>query len=214
MATTAAIIDILMLLGSWLVGLIVYRLFAAQRVAKLEDIAGVVLNIILLTWVGKVVFQLPLFLQDPIAVLAYPSSANALYFGIFIAFILLTRKAYKESIDLNKQLYGFVYSLLFASFSYNTTDLIVFENTFAIYNLIILAVVVITLIIVDQHLKPGLLSGLLISLWSAGHLIMQFWAPFTTTFSFLLAPWFVAVVLIAGISLIIHTTRKKVSRYD
>lgn len=91
MGTATVYIFLLVLLASLLFGLAFTYLFMTVpkecKKKQINDLLSYILNLVIFIWIGKVIANLSIFLSDPLAVLAYPSNANALYIAL-VLFIL------------------------------------------------------------------------------------------------------------------------------
>ncbi|MDY0406835.1 hypothetical protein P5G51_017045 [Virgibacillus sp. 179-BFC.A HS] len=87
---------------SMLLGYVYYFWISREdRSVKLQNgslMASMLINFVIYLWVGKIVMHGLLFIQDPLAVLAYPSDARAFYFATGLSFIhvigLIIRKGW------------------------------------------------------------------------------------------------------------------------
>src|SRR5699024_7227882 len=80
----------LILIGSFIAGLLFTYITSiaskTTRKKQLDAIISIVINLIIYIWIGKILANISLFIEDPFAVLAYPSDGKALA----IALALLT----------------------------------------------------------------------------------------------------------------------------
>lgn len=94
MLSTTVMMSIGILVSSFIVGFLFYFLIADEAKERkkqhAENILSLLINFILYIWIGKVVIHINLFVQDPLAVLAYPSDSRAFY----IASVLITVNIY------------------------------------------------------------------------------------------------------------------------
>ncbi|GAA0465464.1 MULTISPECIES: hypothetical protein [Alkalibacillus] len=211
MTTTTAMIQIAIIIVSFLLSFIVFMFISPlnKQLKKqyLDETVSFIINIVLLIWLGKVVFNLSLILTDPMAVLAYPSGAREFYFGITVAVIIFIAKHKKKEIRIIPFLHAFLTIFIFASFIYEFMELIVQGHTYSFNYLTLLFIVLITFVMMNS-LSFGISSGVTITLWSLGQLALTTVQPFITIFSYMVSPWFIMIVFMGGISILITNIKK------
>ncbi|WP_035513006.1 hypothetical protein [Halalkalibacillus halophilus] len=215
MAATTTILSVATLIVSFFISTLLFIGLSPLKMnvnkEYVEEVITFIINTTLLIWTGKVLFNLSLFLNDPIAVLAYPSGSRDLYFGVFIASLILLYYSKRKDLQLHIFVYTLVGITLFASLSYTFIDLIWHENSFTFPYLIVLVLSAVGYTISTNLLSLNQVSALTITFWGVGQLYLVFTLPFITLFSYMVSPWFVGFILIIGIFIILKQSRKLVS---
>ena len=83
-----------------------------------EQIGNGIIFFIVFYMFGSIIFNLPMFLTDPLAVLSYPSGKKELYLAFVVLTIYWTVMSLKTHIPLSKYLHASLYILLPAKFGY------------------------------------------------------------------------------------------------
>src|SRR5690625_1979708 len=68
--------------------------------AQLEEMFSQLVNFIIFIWVGKIIWNFSIFINDPLAILAYPSNSDAFYIAILLSAILLFYKNWKKKLNV------------------------------------------------------------------------------------------------------------------
>ncbi|GAA0431814.1 MULTISPECIES: hypothetical protein [Virgibacillus] len=196
------------------VGFIAYFLSSnlpiAERKQVSQQMISYLVNFVIFIWIGKIVLNLSLFISDPIAVLAYPSNAQAFYFALFLLAIQLWYKAKRSEVDIEILLYCYVPVLLVASFMYQFIEIIWKNNTLAWGDFILLLILLLTFLLLRDRLRKSTLLLCMVWVWAIGKLSITWIMPFTTIFGYMIHPFFfITVGLIFSILFVFK--RKKVS---
>src|SRR5699024_10986539 len=112
MASTTIMKSIGILIASFIFGMVLlYIVFTGtkeKRKQQLDIILSYTIQFVLYIWLGKIIASLDLFIQDPIAVLAYPGDSTAFYLatGFTLLHIFIQHKRGKINEELLME--GFV----------------------------------------------------------------------------------------------------------
>src|SRR5690625_1095176 len=68
--------------------------------AQLEEMFSQLVNFIIFIWVGKIILNFSIFIDDPLAILAYPSNSEAFYLAVLFSAILLFYKSWQKTFDV------------------------------------------------------------------------------------------------------------------
>ena len=174
-----------------------------QRNKQINEITSQLVNFVLFLWLAKILLNLPLFIQDPLAVLAYPSNSEAFYLATLFTAGLLFYQTRKRKIDGGLLAHSFVQVLLAASFVYEFIQLVWRDNPFSFYYLAVFGV-----LLVSFHLLQGRVSSqnqisIVLGIGAAGFFAISFLLPYLTLFGYILEPWFLALMLAACFGLLI-----------
>src|SRR5690625_1523819 len=210
-AATFKLMSIGIIIISFVVGLIFFYMISylskEQRKAQIEEIVSQLINFIIFIWIGKIILNFSIFIKDPLAILAYPSNAEAFYLAVLFSAILLFYKAYKKKFDVLQLATSFLSVFLMAYYLYEFIQIIVKHNTYSFENLTLSTVLLVLFLIINGRLTDrNLIMTMLIS-WSAGMLILAYTQPFVTVFGYMIAPWFVGLFLRVNLFFIIFGKR-------
>src|SRR5690606_27038035 len=67
-----------------------------QRKEQVSEITSQLINFVLFLWLAKILLKLPLFVRDPLAVLAYPGNSEAFYLASLFTGVLIWSKSIKK----------------------------------------------------------------------------------------------------------------------
>ncbi|WP_205599211.1 hypothetical protein [Oceanobacillus halotolerans] len=166
---------------------------------QIDEMVSLLINFVLFIWVAKVVLNIDVFLSDPFAVLAYPSNSHAFYLATLFSMIHIGYKVWRKSLDIVLTLYTFVHVFLFASFVYEFIQIVWVKDSYTWGLIGLLFVLLLVLVFLTNHLSKKNLSLVMIIGWSIGQLILALSLPYTTVFGYMLAPWFLVVILLVSL---------------
>lgn len=199
---------------SWLVGFVVFYLFAnverAQKKHQFQEVISQLVNFILFMWFGKIILNFSSFLKSPVAILAYPSNSQSFYLATFLTVALIVYKRFKHNYDLRSFIEAFMYVFLVASLTYDFIQLVLNHNKYILGQFILLAVLVLFYVLMQGRRNMESIGLNMLMAWSAGAFLLQIVQPFFIVFGYTIVPVFFVVVLIGSVGSIIFIKRKKV----
>ncbi|WP_134339190.1 hypothetical protein [Filobacillus milosensis] len=208
MVATSTIISLSMLVISLVTGAFFYYVISVQTTKEkkedLETVSSFFINFIILIWVGKITLNLSLFIEDPIAILAYPSQSDAFYFAFFASIFLYGYKFYKNELVVRRFVYVIVSIFIFSSFIYEFIDLVWQENTYTWRYLSLLFFLLVIYSLMSNQWSYRLISSVIIMLWGSGQIVLSLTQPFTTVFGYLISVWFICLIILIGIFLLLN----------
>lgn len=170
----------------------------------IEQMVSELINVVIFIWIGKILTNLKLFIQDPLAVLAYPSDSQAFYLAILISGIILFINVKRGKINAVPFMKSFIPVILVASFSYEFIYLVWLQTGGTIGYFILITLLLILYYIVHDQLPDKLLFIMLLVVWSVGVFILYSIQPFVTVFGYIIAPWFVWLFFTINIVIILR----------
>src|SRR5690625_3451826 len=101
MVIASRVASIGIIIVSLAIGLITFYILndlpKEKKKKYMEEFISQLVNFIIFIWVGKILLNISLFIQDPLAVLAYPGDSGAFYLAVlFTAIIAVYKKIYKS----------------------------------------------------------------------------------------------------------------------
>lgn len=170
----------------------------------IEQMVSELINVVIFIWIGKILTNLKVFIQDPLAVLAYPSDSQAFYLAILISGIILFIKVKRGKINAVPFMKSFIPVILLASFLYEFIYLVWLQTGGTIGYFILISLLLILYYIVHDQLPDKLLFIMLLVVWSVGVFILDSIQPFVTVFGYIIAPWFVWLFFTINIVIILR----------
>ncbi|MBU8566416.1 hypothetical protein KM914_08235 [Virgibacillus pantothenticus] len=211
MPSTTVLMTIAINVISFVVGFLAYyltsNLSSTAKRKNLELMISYLINLVLFIWVAKVVLQLPLFLSDPIAVLAYPSDAQAFYLALILLAIQISYQVKKNGLQIQNLLVNYIPVLIVASFTYHFMDIVWHDNPLAWGNFVLMILLLLLFLLLRERIQDHILLISLTISWMSGKLILSYLLPFTTIFRYMIHPLF--LITVGMISLIIFIFKRK-----
>ncbi len=177
----------------------------------ITEMLSQLINFVIFIWLGKIVWHFDLFIQDPLAILAYPSNAQAFYLAVLFIVLTLAYKQFRGKLDIHAFMYVCIPVFLVASFVYEFIQFVWENHTSAIGYLALLALLLIVFVFIRDRLNHSAVTIVMMMGWTAGVLLLTLIQPLTTVFGYIMVPWFAGVLFVASILLLIINRRKKVS---
>lgn len=183
---------------SFIIGLLYYYSQAHDRTRakkNVEEATSIIINFVIYLWLGKIIVHLPKFIEDPLAILAYPSNSAAFYLASLFTLINLMINIRKNKHAFEEYLVSLVSIVLVSAFVYEFS-LIVQASSFEIYHFILL----LGLILFDLFVKLDEVSKsfYLVQIWASGQIILSFIQPFTTMFGYTVHSAYFIIILIGS----------------
>ena len=215
MPSTTVMMSIGILVSSFIVGFLFYFLIADEAKERkkqhAENILSLLINFILYIWIGKVVIHINLFVQDPLAVLAYPSDSRAFYIASVLIMVniyyLITTKR-----QAGRPLFNtFVPVFIATSFVFEFTQLVIYKN-YNVWPMLFLWI----LLLVGYVLVYGKWANTLVNvIFATASLITLFILTHikdtVTIFGYTISPFYFISLLILVFIIIVYSNRRKVS---
>lgn len=197
---------------SFLIGfLFFYMVSPLKRGNKkqlLEEVISLLINFVIYIWIGKILWNISTFIQDPLAVLAYPSNSNAFYIAFILISIHIGYKIKRDQLQLGLLLYSFVPIFISASFMYEFIQMIIFDDGGSWIYLGVLMVLIIVWMFLDGRVSNRTTILILILGWTIGKLILTLTLPYSTIFGYMLTPlFFIILLMLLCIASLIKKTR-------
>ncbi|MFD2759404.1 hypothetical protein [Lentibacillus juripiscarius] len=180
-----------------------------QRKEYLEEMISQLINLVIFVWVGKIILNFPVFIEDPLTILAYPSDSDSFYLAVLFSVVLFFYKSSKWKLDTLVFLESFLLVLLTASFTYEFIQYIWNDNQFAFGYLILLTVLLLIFIFMQKRFASGTSILVILTVWSLGVLLLLLIQPFVTVFGYMITPWFLGLFFVIGFSYILYCKRRR-----
>ncbi|QQK80044.1 hypothetical protein HUG20_09180 [Salicibibacter cibi] len=212
MVITSSIISIGIIIASFTVGLVFYFLLSdlqkKEKKKHIEEVMSQLINFVIFIWVGKILFNLSLFLQEPMTILAYPADTSAFYLAVLFTAVTIVYKSICKNVDILAFVDVFAHVFLTASFFYEFMQLVL-NNSYSLGYLIILAALLIMFVSMRGRLPMPMLLMTVFVGWTAGVLVLTFIQPFATVFGYIIEPWFIGLFFVGSLLIMFVSKRKK-----
>lgn len=216
---TTVVISISIKIISVIAGVAVFYFvsgLANERKKKLaEVVVSQIINFVLFIWLAKILLNLPLFLSDPLAVLAYPSDASAFYLAIFFSAILIVYSAKKGRIEGAAFVQALLFILLPASFVFEFAEMSWNNDPYAFGNIVLYAALLFLFLLLNDKASPVAIGSVILTGWTAGMLLLQAIQPHTALFGYFMEPWFIVLLFAAGqVFIFFHYRRSVINEHN
>lgn len=174
-----------------------------QRKQQISEITSQLINFVLFLWLAKILLNLPLFVQDPLAVLAYPSNSEAFYLAALFTGILIYVKAKQGKLAGGRLAHTFLQIFLAASFVYEFIQLAWRENPFSLPYLVVFGLLLALFHGLQGRMDPLNQISIVLAAAAAGFFAIHFMLPYLSVFGYIVEPWFLALFLAACFGLLV-----------
>lgn len=213
--TITAIVPIVVNIFSIGLGAAVFYLVSdlgkGRKKKQAEEALSQIVNFVLFIWLSKILLNLPLLFSDPLAVLAYPSDSSAFYLAIFFSAAFLMYGMKSKGIQGWLLMQTLLYLLLPAAFFYEFAQLAWFDDAYAFGNLILYAILLAVFLGLNDRLSPSAAGHVLLSVWAGGMFLISTIQPYSSTFGYVMEPWFILILFTTGHFLILFSNRRRVT---
>lgn len=209
-ATTIGVIII-----SLVVGVVFYYIFShlpkKEKKKYVDELISQLINFILFVWGGKILLNLSLFIQDPLAVLAYPGDSNAFYLAILFTAMIVIYKTRRKNLNLFVFAKSFTYVFLISLFFYEFLQMVLEDDVYSIGYLLLSAILLITFYVINGRVNSFVFLMIILTAWTVGVLILNSIYPFVAIFGYLLEWGFIIIFYICCAVILILYERKGIS---
>ncbi|MRH43483.1 hypothetical protein GH741_12420 [Aquibacillus halophilus] len=200
--------SLVILIASFIIGVIFFRLVSpfsySETKKRLDDVGNLLIVFVISVWIGKILVNFSTFINDPIAILAYPSGSQAFYIAIIFSAIYLKYKAIVDIQHLVHLLFSWMIIFITSSFVYEFIQVIWGSNVMTSgYYSGLLFFLLVSIILLQGILSTETLTLLALIVWSLGQLLLSVFFT-TTVFQFYLDRGFYLSVFLISITVIIY----------
>ena len=204
--------SLVILVVSFILGIIFFRFispFTKEETKKrIDEVVSFLIGFVIALWIAKIMLNLPAFISDPRAMLAYPSDSNAFYLA-FVIMIIYTRirvvKDYQHLITLQ---FTFITIFISATFIYEFVQIISGNLMQSPLQLAIHLIMLGFIVVYVNKKKLGLIVFVSILGWSLGMWILSLFTT-TTIFQFSTEPVFYLIICIVSVIVVYFRQRKQ-----
>lgn len=213
MVSASKLISIGIISLSIMIGLgtfyVISDLSKQKRREHIEGFVSQLINFILYIWVGKIILNFSVFIKDPLAILAYPSSSHAFYFAILLSTLVFLLKSKDAFINDPHFIESLVFVSLVTVFVYEFIQLLWNSNAYAFGTLIVVGFLLILFISLRETIAFSTILIVTLTAWSGGMMLLAFIQPIVTLFGYIITPWFVGLFYLISMFIIINTRRRE-----
>src|SRR5699024_4273883 len=161
--------------ASLAIGLIIFHTLSdlpkEKKRKHMEELISQLVNFIIFIWVGKILLNISLFIQDPLAVLAYPGDSGAFYLAVLFTAITVIYKTSRKKLDIPVFAETFLHIFLVASFFYEFIQMILGDHTYSFGYMVVLAMLLILFFVMRGRISLFVLLITILAGWVAGVLV-------------------------------------------
>lgn len=180
-----------------------------EKKKQIDELTSQIVNFVIYIWIAKILLNLSLFITDPMAVLAYPSSAEAFYLAALFSVITLAIQSYRKKLQVIPLIMTFIPVFLISTFLFEFMQFTVMDESYAISQIVLSGLLLIVFYWIQGKVSIDLLILIMLVGWSVGMMGLTFMQPFVTVFDYLMKPWFIGTFFVGMFALILLHRRKR-----
>lgn len=211
MAINAKFISLATIFFSMIVGLLFYFWMSPfskeEKKKQLEEVTNFFINFVFFMWVGKVIMNFPIFISDPLAVLAYPADSNSFYIAIVGSILRLIYK--RKNMQLSIFLNALLPVILIASFMFEFIQFLLDGNLSSLMSMVIYMILVLIYYSLFERVLVFTLFSILAICWFIGTLMMYFTQPYVSFFGYLLSLPFILLFFLFNVGALMFIKIKR-----
>lgn len=158
------------------------------------------IRFILFVWIAKILLNVPLFISDPLAVLAYPAGSQSFALAAIGLMLLGTVTGKRKGLDGIFYIESTEVVVLFASFFYEFIRVIRTDDPGPFYHLLGISTCILLFVLLRRRMARAAFVSLLITAWVLVMGSLSVFLPFASAFGYILQPWFLAVFLLISLT--------------
>jgi len=206
--STTILMTIGILICSLIVGISFYYVInksnRKEKKQQIDQFLSYAINFILFVWAGKVILQLPLFFQDPLAVLAYPSDSRSVYIATILLIIQITYHILRKQLHILTMIETTIPIFIATVFMHEFLQLMIEGNRYGIPNLILMtALLFLYLFLHDKQSIRSNTMGI-ITIFCFSHISFYIVYSYTTVFDYMLHPMYFLSIFVLSVGLFLY----------
>lgn len=163
-----------------------------ERKEQIDQVMTILINFVLYIWLSKLLFNIQVVLQDPIAALAFPSDSRSFYLAhVFVAIHQLVRRQL-----LPPMLFPIVFV---SSFVYEFIQVVLLDNFSSFYYFIVLGVMLIGALLLKNKIEISNLVKMIVLVWVCALFLLSIVSSSFVVFGYTIQPEYPAILLIITI---------------
>lgn len=215
MVIVSRMISIGIITSSLIIGCISFLVFSdlkkAEKKVQIERLTSQLINFIIYIWLGKIILNIALFVQDPLAVLAYPANSDAFYLATLFTVMTVIYQSYRKRLNILAFSEGIIHVILVGLFFYEFIQMTFEGNPYSFgYIILVFCLLIVFFFIRGRTNSFTLVITILIG-WTIGLLLLNLLYPFVTLFGYLIETWFIIAFFITCLLILIINERKRIS---
>ena len=214
MSLTTAFIKIGSLVFSLLIGIVFFYITnqstKQEKKQQLDQFISYLINFILFIWAGKIIIHISIFFQDPFAVLAYASDSRSVYIATILLVLQLIYRKIRKQLSVSQLVNTMIPIFLATSFIYEFIALTIMNSKTALQNLILMTGLLVAYLFLQDKLRVGNVTKLIIFIYSITHIVFYFIGGYTIVFGYMLHPVYFMSILILIMFDFIYYQRKSI----
>lgn len=208
MPSTTILMTIGILICSLIVGIGFYYVTnksnRKEKKRQIDQFLSYAINFILFIWAGKVILQLPLFFQDPLAVLAYPSDSRSVYIATILLIIQITYHILRKQLHILTLIETTIPIFIATVFMHEFLQLMIEGNRYGIPHLILMtALLFLYLFLHDKQSIRRNTMGI-IAIFCFAHISFYIVYSYTTVFDYMLHPIYFLSIFVLSVGLFLY----------
>lgn len=201
-------LDQLMTIGIVLLSFILgrygfYFFIKENNQLSMGELINWLMNLVIFMWLGKVILNMPIFLSDPVSILAYPSDSSALFVGLIGSLIIFYIQFRKNKEGILLFLNQLTFIVLLSSAIHYILKVIILDASIDYLYLLITSGIIILMVTIWERLDSKTKFLVLVTCWSFGLVFgLLVFQPYVLIFNyniqlwFLIGYWLISIVIL------------------
>ena len=182
----------------------------ATKKKYMNEVLGQIINIVIYIWIAKVILNFSIVITDPLAILSYPSDANAFYIAILCSAITIVTLLKRRKLSMALFMHAFIHIFLIASFVYELIHIVWNDYTYQIGYFTLITLLIIALISLSDNVPLYWLNIGMILAWTIGSFGLIMNLPIVMVFGYTMMPGFFIFITMITLFFIMYQNRRDV----
>lgn len=188
MPSTTVMMSIGILVVSFILGIGYFYFISSDdkylKKKQVEEVTSLLINFVIYIWLGKIVSNLPKFMSDPLAILAYPSDSKAFYLANIFLIVNIVINMRKMKRNVSTYLVPFMTVFFSSSLVFEFLLVILDVNTEVSAYIFLLSILLVIHVLLIGKVNGLKLVSSMIFLWASGQISLILINGSTTVFNY------------------------------
>lgn len=209
---TEKLISIGIMASSFFVGTLVFYWISSldkeERKKQLGEVLNFLFNFMIFLWISKIIINFPVFITDPLAILAYPSNSSSFYLAVVISGVFIYIRMVKQNLQVTQFVKALIQVVLTSALLFETIYYVQDRNEYSLSNMIVFGLLLGIYYVAEKFNDLQLFTILLFS-WTIGAIILFVTQPYLSFFGYLLSLQFIVVFILVNLGVFVLSKLKR-----
>jgi len=178
---------------------------------QLENLLSFIINFIIFIWIGKIIVRIDIFVDDPLAILAYPSNVAAFYVATVLLAMNVSYTLFRRKQKAKELFNTFVPVLIATTFIFEFFQFVYMKYERAWILVLFLAILLLVLVLMQGKVAQHHANLLVFIAWITGQIILSTLIKYPVIFGYQVhSLFFISLFILVFIYFIYTKKRRKV----